>query len=152
MFDLHCISTWRQTTRITRPGHDPLSLRPCCPRNSLNLPSPSWRPPYIWRHDPTRNSRELRTVHRTCIWLQKHQPTRTATDQPPALRRRPKMACSNHVPRHRPNQQTTTSHLLSPLHQLCTNHSNRTEPETQHLYKSHLQSQGTHRPDLGPNH
>ena len=46
----------------------------------------------------------------------------------------------------------TTSHLLSPLHKLWTNHSNRTEPEIRRMYKSHLQSQRTHRPDLGPNH
>ena len=36
--------------------------------------------------------------------FKKHQPTQTATDQPPALRLRTKMACINHGPRHRPNQ------------------------------------------------
>ena len=152
MCKLRCISPWRRTTRRTRPGHDPLSLRPCCPSNSLHPPSPSWGPPYIWRHDQMQNSREWRIVHRTCLRLQKHQPTRTATDKPPALRLRPKMACSNHGPRHRKNQQTTTSHLLSPVNQLWTNQSNRTETETRRMHKSHLQSQQTHRLDLGPNH
>ena len=107
--------------------------------------------PYLWRHDPTQNSLEWSTVHRTRLRLQKHQPTWAATDQPPALRLRPKMACIHHGPRHRPDQQTTTSNLLSPLHKLWTNHSNRTEPETRRMYKYHLQSQHTHRLDLGPN-
>ena len=63
-----------------------------------------------------------------------------------------KMACSNHGPRHSPDKQTATSNLLSPLQKLWTNHSNDTEPETRRMYKSHIQSQRTHRPDLGPNH
>ena len=50
-----------------------------------------------------------------------------------------------------PDQETNTSHLLSPLHKIWTNHSNRTELETWRMYKSHLQSQKTHRPDMGPN-
>ena len=44
MCELYCISSWRRTTRQTRPGHDPLILRPCCPSNSLHPPSPSWNP------------------------------------------------------------------------------------------------------------
>ena len=37
--------------------------------------------------------------------------------------------------------QNLTSHILTYLHKLWTNHSNRTEPETRRMYKSHLQSQ-----------
>ena len=151
MCKLHHISPWRRTTRKTRPGHDPLSLRPRRSSNSLHPPSPSWRPPYLWRHELTKNSREWRTVHITRLRLQKHRPNRAATDQPPTLRLQPKMACSHHGPRHRPDKQTSTSHLLYPLHKLWTNNSNCTESETQRMCKFHLQSQKTHRPDLGPN-
>ena len=66
---------------------------------------------------------------------------RAATDQPPALHLRPKITRSHHGPLHRVDQQTNTSHILSPLHKLWTNHSNRTEPEMRRMYKSHLQSQ-----------
>ena len=58
--------------------------------------------------------------------LQKHQPTQTTTDQPPTFRLRPKMACRYYGPHHRPDKQTTTTHLLSTLHKLWTDHSNRT--------------------------
>ena len=134
MCELHRISTWRQTTRQTRPGHDPFSVRPRWPRNSLHPPRLSWKSPYIWRHDLTWNPRERRTLHHTCLRLPKHQSTRTKTDQPPALRLRPKMSCSNHGPRHISDRQTTTTHLFSPLHKLWTNNSNRTEPEPRHMH------------------
>ena len=134
MCKFHHISKWRRTTRRTRPVHDPFSVQPNCHINSLHPPSPSWKYPYIWRHDPMRNSREWRTVHHTCLRLQKYQPTQTATHQPPDLRLRLKMACINHGPRHRSNQQTTNTHLLSTLHKLRTNQSNCIEPETRHMH------------------
>ena len=104
------------------------------PSNYIHPSSTSWKTPYIWRHEPTQIPRERRTVHHTCFWLQKHQPTRTTTDQPPTFRLQPKMACSYYGPRHRSYQQTTTTHLLSPLNQLWTDHSNRTEPETRRIH------------------
>ena len=57
---------------------------------------------------PTYDGMIQREIHanegkyiRMCLQLQKHQPTRAAIDQPPALRLQPKMACSHHGPRHR---------------------------------------------------